>query len=109
MTSPCLIARLWPVLLLMARVLDRIGKSSLTPQATLCFESQLQRMLRKFGRIIVEWKMNGLEPRDRADMPPVLNWEGFAYSPHRLSPMRNLNCLFGPIRVEHGSIGRSTA
>jgi hypothetical protein len=30
---------------------------------------------------------------------PVLLWEGDAYRPKRLSIMRNLNCLFGRIRV----------
>ena len=63
------------------------------------FELRLQRMLRKFGRIVVEWKLNRLEPKDRADMPPRLRWEGCDYSPKRLSPMRNTHCLFGPICV----------
>lgn len=105
LTSPCLIARLWPVLLLMARLVDRFGKSLVTPQAMARFESRLQRMLRKFGRIIVEWKLNRLESQSRADMPPILHWEGFDYAPKRLSPMRNLHCLFGPIRVQRWLFG----
>jgi hypothetical protein len=63
------------------------------------FERQLKQLLDEIGRLIVQWRLNRLESRSRADMPPSLFWERDAYRPKRLSPMRNLNCLFGPIRV----------
>ncbi|MGH9611148.1 MAG: hypothetical protein ACRD34_15900, partial [Bryobacteraceae bacterium] len=56
-------------------------------------------LLRTVGRIIVEWRLNCLERKKQAEMPVVF-WEGNAYRPKRLSPIRSLNCLFGPIRLE---------
>jgi hypothetical protein len=59
----------------------------------------LKQLLDSAGRLIVEWTLNRLEPKSRAEMPPVVYCGHDAYRCKRLSPTRNLNCLFGPIRV----------
>lgn len=94
-----LLVQLWPVALHIARLVAGFDDKALSPKHMLDFERQLKQLLDKIGRLIVQWRLNRLEPPSRADMPPILFWERDAYRPKRLSPMRNLNCLFGPIRV----------
>jgi hypothetical protein len=62
------------------------------------FESELAELLREAGRRIVEWTLNHLGPGDRPT-PRELFYQGDHYRAKRLSPTRNLNCLFGKIRV----------
>jgi hypothetical protein len=99
LTDWSLLAQLWPVALRVGRLVADFRASPLSPQGTAQFEWELQRLLCKLGRIVVQWTLNRLEPEKQADMPPVVFWERDAFRPKRLSPMRNLNCLFGPIRV----------
>ncbi len=63
------------------------------------FESDLQGLLREAGRLIVQWTINHLEPGDdlRQEMPCLFLWDGEYYRRRKKSPLRNLNCLFGPI------------
>ena len=44
-------------------------------------------------------ELNSLESGVPQDLPPVLLYAGDAYRRKRLSPTRNLNCLFGKIRL----------
>jgi hypothetical protein len=99
LTDWCLLAQLWPVALRIARLIGGFRSAALSPERMAQFEGELKRLLDTMGRLIVQWTSNHLEPQSRADMPPVLFWERDAYRPKRLSRMRNLNCLFGPIRV----------
>jgi hypothetical protein len=94
-----LLVQLWPVALRIARVVAGFRNDGLCPTHMLDFERELKQLLDEIGRLIVEWRLNHLESPSRADMPPILFWERDAYRPKRRSPMRNLNCLFGPIRV----------
>jgi hypothetical protein len=82
-----------------ARLVAGFRDDALCPTHMLDFEMQLKQLLDKIGRLIVQWRLNRLEAVSRADMPPLLFWERDAYRPKRLSPLRNLNCLFGPIHV----------
>ncbi len=66
------------------------------------FERDLKQLPDCMGRVIAEWTLNRLKPESRAEMPPVLYWEGEAYRPKRRSPTRNLNCLFRSIRIHRG-------
>lgn len=99
LTDWCLLAQLWPVALRIARLIGGFRSAAPSPERMAQFEGELKRLLDTMGRLIVQWTLNHLEPPSRADMPPVLFWERDAYRPKRLSRMRNLNCLFGPIRV----------
>ena len=95
LTDWSLFVQLWPVALHMARLVAGFRDDALCPTHMLDFERELKQLLDKIGRLIVQWRLNRLEPQSRADMPPVLFWERDAYGPKRLSPMRNLNCLLG--------------
>jgi len=99
LTGWSLLWQLWPVTLRIARLVAGFRASTPDPNRTARFEEELQRLLHEIGRRIVEWTLNRLEPPSPDEMPPVVYWQGDAYRPKRLSPMRNLNCLFGPIRV----------
>ena len=107
-----LLVSLWPVALRIARLVAGFHNDAVCPSAMLEFEGELKQLLDKIGRLIVQWRLNCLEPESRADLPPTLFCERDAYRLKRLSPMRNLNCLFGPIRVsrwlyESGIVVRS--
>ena len=99
LTCWSLLLRVWPVALQIGRRIADFRSAPQSPKKLFDFELDLQRLLSKIGRILIEWSLNDLEPKAQADMPPVIFWERDAFRPKRLSPMRNLNCLFGPIRV----------
>jgi hypothetical protein len=99
LTNWNLLVQLWPVALRIARLAVGFGKETVCPSQMLAFEKDLRQLLDEIGRLIVQWKLNRLEPESRSAMPQLVLWEGDAFRPKRLSPMRNLNCLFGPIRV----------
>lgn len=96
LTSLTLLLELWPVVLSMAKLVSAFRKNPPSPEAASQFETRLASLTRELARRIVEWTFNSLEPDER---PPELFWEGCHYRPKRLSPMRNVNCLFGKIRV----------
>ena len=99
LTSPELLVYLWPLVLRIARLVHRVTPKTASPKELFEFETKLQRLLCEMGRIIVQWKLNSLESPDRLDLPPRLLHQGDAYDLRRLSPTRNLNCLFGKIRL----------
>lgn len=99
LTSPELLVRLCPVVLRIARLVWQFRRSEVTPAGTFEFECRLRDLLREVGRLIVEWSFNHLEPDDRLAMPGQFLWQGDYYRRRRKSPLRNLACLFGPIRL----------
>jgi hypothetical protein len=88
-----------PVLLGIDRLVKVFRESPHSPKAFFQFETQLFRLLMEMGRIILQWMINALEPLAIDEMPRELFWDGDAYRCKKRSPMRNLNCLFGKIRV----------
>ena len=99
LTSPELLARLWPVVLRIVRLMWWFRRSEVTPAGTFEFECRLRDLLGEVGRLIVEWSFNQLEPDDRLEMPGQFLWQGDYYRRRRKSPLRNVACLFGPIRL----------
>ena len=99
LTEWSLLAQLWLVALRIARLVARFRGDPLSPAGMARFEEELKRSLDEMGRLIMQWALNRLESKSRTDMPSVIFWERDAYRPKRPSSMRNLNCLFGPIRV----------
>ena len=98
LTSPQLLIALWPVVLRIARLVSRFGAGTVAGRECFEFETKLREYLDEMGRIIVPWKLNSLSSPSY-DPPRILFYEGTAWSPKRLSPTRNLNCLFGKICV----------
>ena len=99
LTAPGLLLEIWPVVLRIGRLVYRFRNQEVSPDATFRFETELSGLLTELGRRIVQWTVNHLEPDDRDLMPRELFWQGDHYRLKRLSPTRNLNCLFGPIRL----------
>ena len=96
-----LLIELWPVMLQIARLVSGLRREEPSPEATFRFETNLQDLLREMGRVIVQWTFNHLEPEDilSRKMPSLLRYDGEYYRRRKKSPMRNLNCLFGPIAL----------
>ena len=101
LTGVGLVIPLWPVALGIARLVCGFRRGTPSPEAMFQFESDLQALLREVGRLIVQWTVNHLEPGDefRQEMPRLFLWDGEHYRQRKKSPLRNLNCLFGPIAL----------
>ena len=101
LTGVDLVIPLWLVALRIARLVGGFRRGRPSPEAMFEFESDLQALLRETGRLIVQWTVNHLEPGDecRREMPRLFLWDGEYYRRRRKSPLRNLNCLFGPIAL----------
>ncbi len=99
LTSPLLLLQLWPVVLRIARLVQHFRRQGPSPAAMHEFESALADLLREAGRRIVQWTFNHLEPSDLRQMPRELFYEHDHFRCKRRSPTRNLNCLFGKIRI----------
>lgn len=101
LTETELLIQLWPVMLRIARLVTRFRRETLSPETMFQFETNLQDLLREAGRLIVQWSINHLEPDDLLprEMPPLFLWKGEYYRRRKKSPLRNLNCLFGPIAL----------
>ena len=94
LTSSQLILSLWPVVWRIANLVNRFGKHTITAKDCFDFETKLRELLDEMGRIIVQWKLNSLSSTTY-ELPRLMFFEGNAFSRKRLSPTRNLNCLFG--------------
>ena len=101
LTGVGLVIPLWPTALRIARLVARFRRGTSSPAGMFPFESDLQVLLREVGRFLVQWTVNHLEPDDegRQEMPRLFLWDGEHYRRRKKSPLRNLNCLFGPIAL----------
>jgi len=88
-------------MLRIARLVAGFRRRTASPEGLFQFETNLQNLLREAGRLIVQWTVNRLEPDDLLfqKMPPLFLWDGEYYQRRNKSPLRNLNCLFGPIAL----------
>lgn len=94
-----LTVRLIPGITEIGRLIVRFRKSEQTPQACHQFETQLQVQLRELGRLVLEWTLNHLEPRDRRDMPNQMCFQGVWYRRRSKTPNRTVATLFGTITL----------
>ena len=99
MTSRGLLLEICTILLSIARLTRRFRGGEISPATMFQFEMELHGLLRELGRRIVQWTVNGLEPEERLEMPGQFLWNGDYYRRRNKSPLRNLNCLFGPIKL----------
>ena len=103
-----LTVRLIPVITQIGRLIVRFRKSELTPQCCHQFETELLDQLRELGRIIVEWTVNHIEPRDRQHaQPDVL--PGNLGRCRSKTPNRSVATPFGTITLCAISTNQSTA
>ena len=99
MTSCELLYDLCGVLMGIARLIRVFRRGEISPTTMFRFENELQDRLREFGRRVVQWTVNSIEPKERSDMPRQFLWDGEYYRRKDQSPLRNLNCLFGPVKL----------
>ena len=99
MTGYELLLEVGPILLSIGRLTYLFRRGEISPSTMFRFETELQDLLRDLGRRIMEWTLNRLEPEERLEMPSQLLWDGDYYRRRNKSPLRNLNCLFGPIKL----------
>src|SRR5438034_826907 len=66
----------------------------------LSWEQTLVRKLREIGRLFVEHVVNRIEPDDKRELPQQVRFDGEFYRRKNKSPLRNLSCLFGRIRLK---------
>jgi hypothetical protein len=99
MTGCELVLKVAPILLSIGRLTFSFRRGDISPSTMFRFEKELQGLLRELGRRIMEWTVNNLEPEERSEMPSQFLWEGAYYRRRIKSPLRNLNCLFGPIKL----------
>ena len=101
LTGVELLMQLGSVMLRIARLVAGFRRSTPSPEAMFQFETNLWDLLREIGRWIVQWTVNRLEPEDLQlqKMPPLFLWDGEYYRRRNKSPLRSLNCLFGPIAL----------
>jgi hypothetical protein len=97
--TPQLLLELWPIVLRIARHVHRFRSQPPSAAGTHRFETELAGLLCELGRRIVQWTLNHMETDDRLMLPRSLFWQNDHYRLKRRSPTRNLNCLFGKIRV----------
>lgn len=79
-----------------ARLVERFLNQRVTPAAMYQFEHALQKLLQRFGRTMVEWTVNQLEPEP---LPAQTRLDGEFYRLRPKSPRRSLDSLFGPVQL----------
>jgi len=81
-----------------ADLLGSFRNGTITPAATHNFECQLLQGLRQLGLDLCDWTFNHLEPDDRQQLPPRLDFEGERYRCRDRSP-NNVATLFGTVEL----------
>jgi hypothetical protein len=81
-----------------AQLLASFRSQPITPTATHHFEGQLQQRLRHLGLDLCDWTFNHLEPDQRQQLPPRLDYDGQRYRCRDRSP-NNIATLFGTCQL----------
>ncbi len=92
--------RLLPLLVCMARLIQRCCGSQFSPRSSSDFERELSGLLRDMGRVIVDWVYNHAEPDSRDLLPTQLQIGNHWYQRcHAKSANRFVATLFGTITL----------
>jgi hypothetical protein len=94
-----LTARLVPVITELGRLIVPFRRADPSPRTCHRFETRLQEVLREFGRIILEWTFNHLEPHDRERLPGQIESGGTWYRRRSRTPNRSVATTFGTITL----------
>ncbi len=95
-----LTGRLVPLLGSLGQCIVAFKSGPVTPVATAAFETELQRLLREMGRVILESVLNDLEPDDANRSPSSLGFDNSIYRRRDRSPRRHgLATLFGIVTL----------
>ena len=80
----------------LAQRVEQFLEQELTPTALYDFERALQELLQRLGRTTLEWTLNQLESKE---LPTHVCLDRASYRLRPKSPRRNLDSLFGPVRL----------
>lgn len=84
----------------LAPLLTRFLLQPITPEATLEFEQQLQKVTQELGRELMEWTLNAAEPDEVDNQPHDVKIEGGGYRRLRgKTPNRDVATSFGRITL----------
>jgi hypothetical protein len=81
-------------------LVEDFRRQAISPTGTLEFERQLQETLREFGRGIVQYTYNHLEPADVQVLAKHAQFEGCCYTRLNAKTPQNAWTLFGQIRLQ---------
>lgn len=96
-----LAVRLAGLLAAIAELVCEFLSDSPTPTATLNFELQLQSILQKIGRVVMEWTLNQIEPQAAEAAPARVTFDRQQYRRKRTKSNRpKLGTLFGHVHLE---------
>jgi hypothetical protein len=92
--------QLLPLLVRLGQRIVAFRQGPITPGACHAFESELQKLLRDMGRVIVEWVYNHLESFDLSQVPELVKFDHNIYRRRPPSPRRDgIATLFGIISL----------
>jgi hypothetical protein len=95
-----LTTQLLPLLGSLGQGIRAFKSQRVTPVATQEFETELQRLLREIGRVILEWVLNELEPKELDEAPALFVFDNDMYRRRERSPRRHgIATLFGLVAL----------
>jgi hypothetical protein len=95
-----LTVQLLPLIARLGKHIVAFRRGPITPVACLAFESDLQKVLRDIGQVIVEWVYNHLESSDLNQVPELVKFDHNIYRRRDPSPRRDgIATLFGIISL----------
>jgi hypothetical protein len=81
------------------QLIDDFTRTPVTPQAVFDLEGQMQFELRELGRVMVEWTLNHIEPKQGDDLPLHVAFEAGVYTRITRKTPQDVATLFGKIRL----------
>lgn len=94
-----LTVELVPLIVELGGLIVGFRNSTTTPSTAHQFECQVRDVLERFGRVIVEWTYNRLEPDDFQMMPAQIFWNGEWYRRRKKAANKKVATLFGMITL----------
>jgi hypothetical protein len=89
-----------PLIAKLAACIVAFRSQPVTPATTAAFETAVQQLLQRLGRVLLGWVYNGLEPDDPRQAPAQMEFEHNLYRRRDRSPRRlGVATLFGIIAL----------